>query len=416
MAINMVAPHAVRAQEDDIIFGLSARANEAIKKYGKENVINSTIGTLLDDDGNLVAFESVYGELRNMNPADIAAYAGLAGIPAYLDAVIKACFMDHRPEGFIKAVATPGGTGAIKSAVVNYTNPGDTFFTASSCWPAYKTIAAENGRNFDTFNLFNEQGTFDFESYKEKFVYYLEKQKRVLAVINTPAHNPTGYTVSDEEWDKILDLAKEYAAKDENYRIAILVDMAYIDFAGEGDTRCFMEKFGNLPENIIGLFAYSASKGYTMYGLRNGALICVSSNEEIATEFYYSAAHTNRGNWSNGTKGAMQVIANIFADEEKYAVCEEERTKYRKLLAARGAAFMEGVKETNIPITNYCGGFFVSVFADDPTALCEKLIEKNVYTVPLAEGIRVAICAMKESECRAIPAIIKEAMVELGMM
>ncbi|MBE6037928.1 MAG: aminotransferase class I/II-fold pyridoxal phosphate-dependent enzyme [Anaerofustis stercorihominis] len=415
MAINMVANHAIRAREDDIIFGLSARANEAIAKYGKENVINSTIGTLLDDDGKLVAFESVYSELQNMNPADIAAYAGLAGIPAFLDAVVKACFMDHRPEGFIRAVATPGGTGAIKNAVVNYTNPGDTFFTASSYWPAYTTIAAENGRNFDTFNLFNEKGTFDFESYKEKFVYYLEKQKRVLAVINTPAHNPTGYTVSDEEWDMIIDLAKEYAAKDPDYRISILVDMAYIDFAGEGDTRTFMEKFGNLPENIMGLFAYSASKGYTMYGLRNGALICVTSNEDLATEFYYSCAHSNRGNWSNGTKGAMQVIANIFADEEKYAKCEEERTKYRKLLATRGAAFMQGVKEVDLPITNYCGGFFVSVLANDPTALCEKLIEKNVFTVPLAEGIRVAICAMKESDCRRLPAIIKEAMNELGM-
>ena len=40
--------------QEDKIFGISNRAKEAIAKKGKDNVINGTIGSLLDDDGELV--------------------------------------------------------------------------------------------------------------------------------------------------------------------------------------------------------------------------------------------------------------------------------------------------------------------------------------------------------------------------
>ena len=45
--------------QEDKIFGISNRAKEAIAKKGKDNVINGTIGSLLDDDGELVVLESV---------------------------------------------------------------------------------------------------------------------------------------------------------------------------------------------------------------------------------------------------------------------------------------------------------------------------------------------------------------------
>lgn len=413
MSFNIVADHAIRPREADVIFGIAGRAKKAADKYGAANIINSTIGALLDDEGKLITFETVYNNLKNMDNSLIANYASLEGDPNFLKAVIKACFMDHQPKGYIKSVATPGGTGAIRHAIYNFTNEGDTFITANWFWAPYQTIGDEYERKLDTFNLFNEKNEFDFESYKEKFEYYLNKQKRLLVILNTPAHNPTGYTISDGEWDKIIALAKEHA-KDKNKKIIFMVDIAYIDFAGK-DSRNFMEKFGGLPENIMTLFAYSASKSYTMYGLRNGAIICVTSNEDLAEEFFYSCAHSNRGTWSNGTRGAMQVITNIYTDEALYEATEKERNKYRDLLKRRGDAFMESVAKVDLPITNYCGGFFVSVPCDDPNALCEKLIEDKLFTVPLQNGIRLALCAITEEQCRLAPGIIKKALTALNL-
>ena len=119
----------------------------------------------------------------------------------------------------------------------------------------------------------NENNEFDFESYKEKFEYYLTKQKRLLVILNTPAHNPTGYTISDEEWDKIIDLAKEHA-KDEENKIILLVDIAYIDFAGP-NTRNFMTKFSGLPANIMTIVRlFRIKKLYDVWVAQRSDYLC----------------------------------------------------------------------------------------------------------------------------------------------
>jgi aromatic-amino-acid transaminase len=348
MSSHIVANHAIRPRESDIIFGIAGKAKQAADRYGADKIINSTIGALLDDGGNLIAFKTVYDHLKNLDNAQIAGYAALEGEPDFLKAVIDACFMEQA-ERIYRSVATPGGTGAVRHAVSNFTNYGDTFITGNWYWSPYETIAEEYERKLDTFQMFNENNEFNFDAYKEKFEHYLNLQKRILVVLNTPAHNPTGYTINPQEWDRIIALAKEHAKDPEN-KIVFLVDIAYIDFASAGngtDERAFMEKFGDLPDNIMTLFAYSASKSYTMYGLRNGAIICVTSNEDYAEEFFYSCAHSNRGTWSNGTKGAMKVFTDLNTDPALHARFEQERDFYRDLLKKRGDTFLESAARNN---------------------------------------------------------------------
>ena len=81
----------------DKLFGVSALAKERIAEIGKENVINSTIGVLLDDNGKLVVLSSVMDALHTLEPEDFAAYAPIIGIPEYKQAVTKAIFLDEIP-------------------------------------------------------------------------------------------------------------------------------------------------------------------------------------------------------------------------------------------------------------------------------------------------------------------------------
>lgn len=407
MTINMVANHAIRPVENDPIFTISAKAAVATNTVGAKNIINGSMGVLLEDDGGLVAFKSVYNHLKELEAQDIAAYANIEGDPLFLDAVKEACFMEYKPEGYIEAVATPGGSGAIHHAIYNYTNPGETFITANWYWDPYKTMANENMRQLDNFNLFNDKNEFDMESFKEKFLYHLNRQGRLLTILNTPAHNPTGYTVTDDEWDEIIDIMKD-AAKDSTKRIILLVDIAYIDFCNkEPNRRAFMKKFSGLPENILVMFAFSASKGYTMYGLRNGALLCVSSSEEIAQEFFYTNLHSNRGTWSNGTKAAMQVLTDIINNNDLNEEYTEERDHYREMLAERADAFVNACKEEGLNIAPYKDGYFASIPCADPIGACEKLMEENIFTCPLQGGLRFAICAVSEEKCKIAPRKIK---------
>ena len=82
----------------DKLFGVSSRAKERIAQIGKENVIDSTIGVLLNDEGKLVVLDSVMEAIRALAPEDYAAYAPILGTPAYLESVKKAVFLDEMPE------------------------------------------------------------------------------------------------------------------------------------------------------------------------------------------------------------------------------------------------------------------------------------------------------------------------------
>jgi aromatic-amino-acid transaminase len=411
---EMVIETSLREGGTDPIFRIAGEAAVRTRELGPEAVINSTIGALMDDNGELVTFKAVYDTLKNLPNHLIADYSGLAGQPDFLEKIIEACFKGCKPEGHIRAVATPGGTGAIRHAFCNYTELGDTILLTDWYWAAYSTIADENHRKVTTFPLYNEKGTFNMEAWKDNILELLKKQQRALTVLNTPAHNPTGYTISLEEWQEIKDFVTATATAQPDKKIILLVDLAYIDFAGEGDeAREFMKLLTGMPHNILTLYAFSCSKGYTMYGLRNGAIICVAPTTEIADEFANACAYSNRGNWSNGTRGAMETITAIYSNDELYNQAMAEQSFYKSILRRRAAAFIEEAERIGLKMVTYCDGFFISIPCKKPREISDLLMEKNTFVVALGKGLRFAPCAVSEEKCRQAPQLILEAMKEI---
>ena len=153
--------------KEDKIFAINGRAKAMIAEEGKENVINATIGALLDDNGDLTVLSSVMKALGTLEPVDFAEYAPIGGTPEFKAAVEKALFGSKRPEGEVRVCATPGGTGAIRSVIANYSEPGDKVLTHDWYWANYKNIAGELGRGFETFAFFNEEGTFNADDFEK---------------------------------------------------------------------------------------------------------------------------------------------------------------------------------------------------------------------------------------------------------
>lgn len=407
---SMAAKHSIWPREKDIIFDLSGRAQRAEKNIGRENVINATIGALMDDYGRLITLDTVYSEYKKLENAEISAYAALEGQPDYLEAVKKVVFKDYTPNSYIRAVASPGGSGAIKLATWNYTNPGDEVLTSDWFWSPYVSITEEIGRTVGTYELFDENNNFNFKSFKKEFLRIADKQERVFTILNTPAHNPTGYSISDNEWDKIIGLSKEVAENKEK-KIILFVDIAYIDFASDDNaSRKFFEKFSNLPENVLVIVGFSMSKGFTAYGMRMGAAVCITSSENVAEEFYYACVHSCRANWSNCNRGAMALLSNIVNDSEKFKKYNEEKNTYKEMLKRRANAFVKEAEKVGLDILPYRDGFFVSIPCENSREVCEELTKDNLYMVPLKAGLRFAVCAVNENKCKIAPSIIKNAL------
>ncbi|WP_415931576.1 pyridoxal phosphate-dependent aminotransferase [Zhenpiania hominis] len=396
---------------EDKIFGISSRAKAMIAEKGADKVINATIGSLLDDEGKLVVLSSVVDTMKTLNPVDFADYAPIGGTPQFREAVKKAAFGSFQPSCFTEAVATPGGTGAIRNTISNYSRMGDKILTSDWHWAPYNTIAGELGRCIDTYPMFDENGMFHVNAFGEKVRELIAEQKSLVIILNTPAHNPTGYSLTLEDWSGVLNVLRGEAGKAES--IVLLVDAAYIDFAGdEEEYRRFLPELEKLPENILPIIAYSLSKTYTLYGTRCGAMICMAQTAEVAAEFRRVCEFSSRGSWSNSAKLAQVILSKIYADEKLLKKVNEERAEYREMLIQRGRAFEEEARKAGLEIVPFDAGFFASIPCDNPDEISRKLEKEGLFIVPLAKGLRVSVASVSEAACRKIPAMVKKAMAE----
>ena len=64
-------------------------AMKLFKKYGADKVTNGTIGAIMDDEGKLICIPTVEKVLCSLPTNELAAYAPIIGLPAYLEAVKK---------------------------------------------------------------------------------------------------------------------------------------------------------------------------------------------------------------------------------------------------------------------------------------------------------------------------------------
>ena len=173
--------------------------------------------------------------------------------------------------------------------------------------------------------MFDENDQFNLKGMKEKALEILAKQNTLMAIFNTPANNPSGYSMTDEDWKEITDFFRQ-CAKDESKKLIILWDMAYIDYAGDPhETRSFLKFFEDMPENILTAVAFSMSKAFSVYGMRGGALMCLTTSKEVADEFEQVNTYSNRTTWSNGARGVQKMLVDIMADSAVKEQIDKER-------------------------------------------------------------------------------------------
>lgn len=401
--IHVIPGHQGRPS-DDPIFALNKEATS--RKARGESIVNATVGSLLADDGKLAILPTAARAVQEVPAEEWAPYAPIAGAPEFLTAVAHDLFRDE-PEMMASAVgaATPGGTGALRHAIGNYLEPGQSLLTTSFFWGPYQTLCDEADRRLATFTMFDGQGKLDVEALDKALAEQLATQKRSLIFINDPCQNPTGYSMTAEEW---RDVVERLLAHGENAPVSLLVDTAYFAYAARANPRAFVKELRPLLGKVGLSFAWSASKTFTHYGLRVGAIIaCVpDAKERVSTEAAFS--YSCRGTWSNCTRGGMRAITRLLTDTEMAAASDAERDELKTLLGARVAAFNEAAQAKGLTYPRYEGGFFVTVFVSDAHERALRMREKGVFVVPAKGALRVALCSVAEKD---VPRLV-EALAE----
>ena len=167
-------------------------------------------------------------------------------------------------------IATPGGTGAVAITMQEILDEGETVILPEIAWGSYRLMATMDNLKVKTYSLF-EGDHFNVESLKEACREVMKTQKKLLLVINDPCHNPTGYSMSMEEWQEIVAFLNECGKE---VPVVLLNDIAYIDFSYDLEhCRNYIKTFNDFSEKCYAVIALHA-KALTSYGLRCGKLFC----------------------------------------------------------------------------------------------------------------------------------------------
>lgn len=378
---------------EDTVFAVVKLAKEDIAKNGKDQVVDATIGSLYDEEGQLVALDSVFNHYDEIPHRTKAAYAAsFTGNDSYRTQVYRWLLQGRKLNLAHSVIATPGGSGAVSSTFVNILEAGQYVVLPEIAWGSYKLMASQNNLKTASYSMFDGD-RFHLDSFKKTCLEVLKSQDKLLVVINDPCHNPTGYSMSPKEWEEIISFLNECSRK---APCILLNDIAYIDYGFEPEhTRDYLDCFNQLNENVLAVIAFSCSKTCTSYGLRCGAAVLLGKDPAKVREAEIVYEKTARALWSNIPNAAMENFTWVTTENKTAFMSEKQQ--YIDLLAKRSTIFLAEAKACGLPIYPYKEGFFITIQVDKQTVLDkfhELLMENHIYTVKVNKGIRVGICSL----------------------
>lgn len=387
---------------DDPIFALH---QEAVRRAAAgESILDATIGTLSGEDGEIAVLPSVLETLGRIQGKPTAGYAPVAGRPAFLAATIADLFADGPLAGQAVAVATPGGTGAVYQSVVNFLEPGQKLLTSSYHWGPYPSIARNNARDADTFTMFRSDGTLDVDGLATALDRQVETQRRALVILNDPCHNPTGYSLEPGEWRRVAETLREAGRR---APVTVLLDIAYFRFGGASATT-WLDAVPTLLETATVLVAWTASKTFTQYGARVGALVALHRDDEARAQIRNALAFTCRSTWSNCNHLGQDAFTELMTVPELRRRSDAERAELVELLGRRIDAFNDAAGAVGLRTPRFESGFFCMVYTPDGERTAARMRELGVYVLPLEGAVRVGLCSTPLAEIPRLVDALKQ--------
>ncbi len=388
------------------ILVISSLAKKAKEKDA--SVINATAGSYYDESGNLKVFDCVKRVFDNPNYNTILSYSNSKGTLGFMNGVEKWILGEDYKEEYsnyyFKTIATPGGTGALSLSLGTYLESGEGVMLPDIMWLTYLQIANNLGINAHTYKLFDENNHLNLESIYSEGLNLQEKYGKVCLLINDPCHNPTGYSMSENDYLGLIEVLNKLSL---NSKVILILDIAYLDYSNNQGkkTREHFRLLKKLSSNVMVLFAFSASKTFGIYGLRLGALMQMTKDEKESQLFENASAYFARSTWSNTSHLGMEIVESTLNNaslKEKFVV---ELKKTCEDLEKRAYLLIDELKKYNVPFAPYHNGFFVLLLVNNP-AFEKELEEAGVYGCHFGNGYRIAVASISQEEAVRLGEIV----------
>lgn len=322
--------------------GILTQSAEARQKaYDK---FNATIG-IATENLHTMHLPSVMKSIQGLRTSDTLTYApsfGILGLrQAWKDAMIKKnpSLKDIRTS---LPVVTNGITHGISVFADMFLDPDDVVIFPDKMWGNNNLImSVRKDAQISNYPFFSDAGGFNVTGFEEAVRKHAHNNYKVIVFLNYP-NNPTGYTPTDAEGEKIVEVLTRVA--EEGTNVIAVTDDAYFGLRYE-DSTLKESLFAHLCDRHPRMLAVKldgATKEMFVWGLRVGFITFNTVIEGDPIPFYDAierkTAGDIRGSISNASHLSQSIVLRAMLHPDEF---EREREKNVAILKSRANKLKE---------------------------------------------------------------------------
>ncbi len=376
---------------------LSQSAEARQKAYDK---FNATIG-IATENLRTMCLPTVMSYLNDekLRPSDALTYASSFGIPG-LRQLWRELLYEKNASLSGKAVSLPVVTSGITHGIAVFAemflDPDDIAIFPDKMWGNNTLIlSVRQDVEIRNYPMFAPDGGFNVEGFETAVRRAAETGRKVLVFLNFP-NNPTGYTVTRGEGDRIVAILKSVAEAGAN--VLAVTDDAY--FGLRYDDRTITESlFGRLAglhERILAVKLDGATKELFVWGLRVGFVTYGTKVAEDPAVFYEALERKTAGCVRGMISNASHLSQSIVMKALKTPEMRQERLEKVAILKRRAEKVKAVARDPKYAdawtMYPFNSGYFM--------CLALKTAPAEALRVHLLDTYRVGVIATGPSDIR----------------
>ncbi len=394
--------------------GILSQSAEAKVKADK---INATIG-IAKEGNSVLSLSSITQYINGIEPDEYLPYAPSFGLPALRKKWKKSLYIKN-PSLANQTVSLPVVTSGITHGVSVlsdiWVNKGDVIVLPDMMWGNYNmTFCVRNSAKIVHYKAYDEELTkFNIDSFEAVIRKQAEENDKIITILNFP-HNPSGYTLSKSEAQRVAQILIDIAQKGTN--VVAACDDAYFGLFFEEETskESLFAKIAGKDKRLLAVKLDGATKEDYVWGFRVGFVTYgIAGDKDIVPvleALEKKTAGCIRGNISNCSHLSQTILLKSMCDEnydalkqEKFDLLKQRATKMKQVL--KDPKYADGFE-----VYPFNSGYFMCIRLKDVNAEQLRLHLLDNYGTGLISigenNIRVAFSCLEEKDVKTLFDII----------
>ena len=367
--------------------------------------INATIG-IATANKKAMALPSINKVITEISNSEYLPYSPTPGLPKMRELWKEKILADNptiNKDYLSLPMVTTGITQGIDIAANLFSEKEDALLLPNLFWQNYAQIyTIKLGNNIYKYKQFDENNNFSIENFKSAL--YSIKEDKISLILNFP-NNPTGYTPSDDELTKLVEVINIFAKEHPSKQLIIVSDDAYFGlFFEENHKTPTLSATYKLAENSNCLIVKldGITKEFYSWGLRVGFITYYTKDDTLRKTLLEKTQGFLRSTTSSPSNLSQQIALRLL--ENKQALLEKEEND--SIIQDRYSELKSAISKENlatlVTILPFNSGYFFTIKLPTTINAHEfrlKFLNEYKYGVYSMDGehIRIAFsCLDKE--------------------